>query len=86
MKPMIGPQWPVKPKVRPAWPKLPNQGSANAAPASASPANGQAASTQGGTPADPKKKAFVYERPTLPDRRPKLPNNWTQTDKKKPKR
>ena len=37
------------------------------------------------TPNDPKKKAFVYERPTLPDRKPKLPNNWKKTDKKKPK-
>lgn len=86
MKPMIGVQWPVKRGARPAWPKLPNQGSTNAAPASASPANGQASPTPAGTPADPKKKAFVYERPTLPDRRPKLPNNWTQADKKKPKR
>jgi hypothetical protein len=28
----------------------------------------------------------VYERPTLPDRKPKLPNNWAERQEKKPKR
>jgi hypothetical protein len=88
MKPMIGPQWPVKTGP---WPARPGQGHQRPAPlvqAPASPAtSAQVSSPQ--TPAmppDPNKKAFVYERPTLPDRRPKLPNNWTKTDKKKPKR
>jgi hypothetical protein len=36
-----------------------------------------------GTPGN--KKAFVYERPTLPDRKPKLPANWPGRHKKKPK-
>ncbi len=31
------------------------------------------------------KKAFVYERPTLPDRKPKLPANWPGRQNKKPK-
>lgn len=32
------------------------------------------------------KPAFVYERPTLPDRKPKLPHNWRGQRDKKPKR
>ena len=32
-----------------------------------------------------KKQAFVYERPTLPDRKPKLPANWPGRKDKKPK-
>ena len=73
MKPMIGPQWPVRTGVWPAspgrlrqWPKPP--------------------ADEQEPPPDPNKKVFVYERPTLPDRTPKLPNNWKKTDKKKPKR
>jgi len=31
-----------------------------------------------------KKRAFVYERPTLPDRKPKLPNNWRDPNTNKP--
>jgi len=30
-------------------------------------------------------KPFVYERPTLPDRKPKLPHNWQPQEHKKPK-
>jgi hypothetical protein len=86
MKPMIGPQWPIKAGARPTWPKLPNQAPTNAAQTPASLVNGQTSPAQSGTPADTRQKAFVYERPTLPDRKPKLPNNWTRTDKKKPKR
>jgi hypothetical protein len=32
-----------------------------------------------------KRPAFVYERPTLPDRKPKLPHNWPGQQNKKPK-
>jgi len=67
MKPMIGPQWPVKapPSAKPVpWPERAQ------APAAASGQN---------------KPAFVYERPTLPDRKPKLPANWRSQQDKKPK-
>lgn len=64
MKPMIGPQWPVK-SAQPGAPQ----------PAQDSPA-----------PGNNKKPAFVYERPTLPDRKPKLPANWAGAKNKKPKR
>jgi hypothetical protein len=60
MKPMIGPQWPLK--------------TVQGAPPAAQGAG------QG------KKPAFVYERPTLPDRKPKLPANWPGRQDKKPKR
>jgi hypothetical protein len=77
MKPMIGPQWPLKtgpaafrPLERPA------QTPARPAQPGASPA----------APSSPNKPAFVYERPTLPDRKPKLPNNWPGQQNKKPKR
>jgi hypothetical protein len=84
MKPMIGPQWPlktlpgaaksVKRPVRPAQePRKPVQ---TPAPAGQAP----------GAPSNPNKPAFVYERPTLPDRKPKLPNNWPGRPNKKPKR
>jgi hypothetical protein len=33
-----------------------------------------------------KKPIFVYERPTLPDRKTKLPHNWPGQKNKKPKR
>src|SRR5215472_986771 len=95
MKPMIGLKWPVKPGGRPSWPKLPKQTPAAEAPTSASRTSAVQTSTiqtTGPTPeANPreKKRAFVYERPTLPDRKPKLPNNWgnlkdkKQSDKKR---
>jgi len=77
MKPMIGPQWPLKagpaafrPLERPA------QAPARPAQAGGSPA----------APGSPNKPAFIYERPTLPDRKPKLPNNWPGRQDKKPKR
>ena len=88
MKPMIGPQWPVKSGARTSWPKLPKQAPA-AAPAPASqtsavqtstvPTNGSTTETA----SSEKKRAFVYERPTLPDRKPKLPCNWTHLNDKK---
>ena len=37
-------------------------------------------------PGPANKPAFVYERPTLPDRKPKLPANWPGRLGKKPKR
>ena len=63
MKPMIGPQWPIKPMQ---------------------PGSRQTQESPG--PADNKKPGFVYERPTLPDRKPKLPANWPSTKGKKPKK
>jgi hypothetical protein len=60
LKPMIGPQWPLKVEPGPVRP---------------APGGGQA-----------KKPLFVYERPTLPDRKPKLPANWPGRQDKKPKR
>ena len=84
MKPMIGPQWPLKTLPgsaksvkRPARPaKEPRKPAQTPAPAGQAP----------GTPSNPNKPAFVYERPTLPDRKPKLPNNWPGRPDKKPKR
>jgi hypothetical protein len=70
MKPMIGPQWPLK-----------------TGPGSLKPAERPAQA--GATPAAPgsqNKPVFIYERPTLPDRKPKLPNNWPGQKNKKPKR
>ena len=61
LKPMIGPQWPLK---------MPG------APAQTGPSPGG----QNGK----NKPAFVYERPTLPDRKPKLPANWPGQQPKKP--
>jgi hypothetical protein len=65
MKPMIGPQWPLK------------SGQPLAQPMQSSVAPGND---------DKKKQAFVYERPTLPDRKPKFPANWPCAQDKKPKR
>src|SRR5229473_7598551 len=85
LKPMIGPQWPLKTvpgAARPVqWPVKPAaQESRKPAPTPA-PA-GQAS----GAPSNPTKPAFVYERPKLPDRKPKLPANWVGQLDKKPKR
>jgi hypothetical protein len=71
LKPMIGPQWPLKTRGAPAQ-------------------TGPGPAGQNGKP----KPVFVYERPTLPDRKPKLPANWpgqpakktTGEQDKKPKR
>jgi hypothetical protein len=66
----------MKPMIGTQWPLKPVPG---ARPAAAP----QAAQT----PKPPEqKRAFVYERPTLPDRKPKLPNNWAGQPDKKPKR
>lgn len=91
MKPMIGPQWPVRPGARPVWPKLPKQPkkATPAAPSSApavrpSAVPAQQSQTSEANSAE-KKRLFVYERPTLPERAAKLPNNWVHPDKKKEK-
>ena len=86
MKPMIGPQWPIKSmpsaprpiqrSVRPA--QKPINPMQTPAPA------GQVQGTPT-TPSNPNNRAFVYERPTLPDRKPKLPANWAGKSDKKPK-
>jgi len=77
MKPMIGPQWPLKNEtgqVKPVqWPK----------PAPAVPAPAVQQST---APGNQNRPGFIYERPTLPDRKPKLPANWPGQQNKKPKR
>jgi hypothetical protein len=89
MKPMIGPQWPMKTipgaprqvrSIRPAEePIKPVQTPAQ----TASPA-GEVQETPA-APGSPVKR-FVYERPTLPDRKPKFPANWAGKPDKKPKR
>jgi hypothetical protein len=88
MKPMIGPQWPVKMAPGAARPRLqrpPLPTRESVKPAQPPAPVGQ---TPGApvTPGNPGKKAFVYERPTLPDRKPKLPNNWAGKQDKKPKK
>jgi hypothetical protein len=83
-KAMIGPQWPPKPLQGAA---RPVQRSARPAQESMKPAQ-----TPGPTgrvpegPSNPNKPAFVYERPTLPNRKPKLPANWAGQPDKKPKK
>ena len=82
-KPMIGPQWPLKPGQGAA---RPVQRSVRPAQESLKPAQTPGPAGQApGAPGDPGKRAFVYERPTLPDRKPKLPNNWAGQQNKKPK-
>jgi hypothetical protein len=82
MKPMIGPQWPLKSlpaasrpvqrSVRPA--QNPMKPMPTPSPAGQAPE----------VPDNPNKPRFVYERPTLPDRKPKLPANWPGRQDKKP--
>ncbi|HKW62375.1 MAG TPA: hypothetical protein VJN89_07520 [Candidatus Acidoferrum sp.] len=103
MKPMIGLKWPVKPGARPSWPKQAKEKpTADLKPRAIQPDVLQGSTLEGlGTPAPEtnsgeKKRGFVYERPTLPDRKPKMPNNWAdpngkdqkdkKRDNKKPKR
>ena len=82
MKPMIGVQWPAKTGARPSWPKSPKEQPAAKQPQPIQPA--EATSTQTSqTDSNGKKRAFVYERPTLPDRPPKLPHNWADLNDKK---
>jgi len=91
MKPMIGPQWPVKSGARPAWPSLPNHKPAKAsraptaqAPSVQTPGFQAPPNQEAATTSEEKKRTFVYDRPTLPDRKPKFPNNWGDPHNKKP--
>src|SRR5467141_3418347 len=85
-KPMIGPQWPLK-AVPGA--SRPVQRSVRPTQDSSKPTQtpGPAGQTPGApeAPSNRGKRAFVYERPTLPDRKPKLPANWAGKPDKKPK-
>jgi hypothetical protein len=91
MKPMIGPQWPMK--TLPGAPR-PVQRSIRPSKEAIKPAQtplqtpAPAGQVQGAPapPGNPSNRAFVYERPTLPDRKPKFPANWTGKPDKKPKR
>ena len=93
MKPMIGPQWPVRPGARPVWPKLSKKKQpTTVAPAAPSPTGAVRASPVPDQPnqtseadSPEKMRRFVYERPTLPDRAAKLPNNWVNPGGKKAK-
>ena len=85
MKPMIGPQWPLKTELgrHVQWPKLPRTAPGQTAPTPTAP--GQDAS--GPAPSNGQNRpGFIYQRPTLPDRKPKLPANWPGKQDKKPKR
>jgi hypothetical protein len=91
MKPMIGPQWPLKtlPGTTRAWPTQRVVRPAPQESKKAAPASTPAPASDGPAPAapgNPNKPAFVYQRPTLPDRKPKLPANWAGQQDKKPKR
>ena len=95
MKPMIGPQWPVKSgafPVRPGLRKFPSvpknldRAPTASGPEVAGPAAPAAGTTGSATPGNTDKPGFVYERPTLPDRKPKLPHNWQGREPKKPRR
>jgi hypothetical protein len=65
----------MKPMIGPQWPLKTGQ------PLAVPPAS-QSLPSRG----NQKKQAFVYERPTLPDRKPKFPANWPGAPEKKPKR
>src|SRR5215469_16122888 len=86
MKPMIGQKWPVKSGAKPSWPKLQREPQ----PPKTQPQVIQTTMQESSAQAPPsnsneKKRGFVYERPTLPDRKPKFPNNWADLNKKKEK-
>jgi hypothetical protein len=87
MKPMIGPQWPVKMAPGAARPRLQRPPVPTREPVKPAQPPAPAGQTPGTpvAPDNPGKRAFVYERPTLPDRKPKLPNNWAGKQDKKPK-
>jgi hypothetical protein len=82
MKPMIGPQWPLKSAPAAA---RPVQRSVRPAREPMKPEQTPTPAEQGSeAPSNPHKPRFVYERPTLPDRKPKLPANWPGRPDKKP--
>ncbi|HXY23084.1 MAG TPA: hypothetical protein VEI73_00405 [Candidatus Acidoferrum sp.] len=89
MKPMIGPQWPVKAGPFPARPGLRTfpsiRKTEDRAPAPA-PATPVSTAPGPATPDNANKPGFIYQRPTLPERKPKLPYNWPGQRDKKPKR
>ena len=72
MKPMIGTQWPLK-----------GASGTRKSPRPVAPV--PTTQPQNSPPTPEKKRAFVYERPTLPDRKPKFPANWAGKQDKKPK-
>jgi hypothetical protein len=90
MKPMIGPQWqvktlrgaprPIQRSTRPVKEPMKPVQTPGQTPAPAGQVQGAPAA-----PNNPNKRAFVYERPTLPDRKPKFPANWADKPNKKPK-
>lgn len=90
LKPMIGPQWqvktlrgaprPIQRSTRPAKEPMKPVQTPGQSPAPAGQVQGTPAA-----PSNPNKRAFVYERPTLPDRKPKFPANWADKPNKKPK-
>jgi hypothetical protein len=95
MKPMIGPQWPVKSGVWPTrpglrtFPSIPkSEDRAPTAPESGSsgPAPPVSAAPASDAPGNANKPNFRYERPTLPERKTKLPHNWLTREPKKPRR
>jgi len=100
MKPMIGLKWPVKSGPFPTRPGLrtapsipkPEDRAPNAPapaaqkPAASPPAAAVTTAPGAAAPGNATKLGFVYERPTLPDRKPKLPHNWPGKKDKKPKR
>lgn len=85
MKPMIGLKWPVKPGARPSWPKLPKEQPATGQPQAIQTPTTTATQTPQADSIE-KKRAFVYERPTLPDRPAKLPHNWADLNDKNHKK
>jgi hypothetical protein len=90
MKPMIGPQWQLKTIPGASRPVQRSLSQAKEpmkpvrTPAQTPTPGGQVQGTPG-APGSPVKR-FVYERPTLPDRKPKFPANWAGKPDKKPKR
>ena len=99
MKPMIGIQWPVKSgawparpglKTAPSIPPIPasnGQQPAGTVPPALTPTHKATSAPAQATPGNPNDKpSFRYERPTLPDRKTKLPHNWPGQKDKKPKR
>jgi hypothetical protein len=91
MKPMIGLKWPVKsgpfpsrPGLRTA-PSIPPATVEKAAGPTSPLATQAGPATESNSNANAKKPGFVYQRPTLPDRKPKLPHNWPGQNNKKPK-
>ncbi len=90
MKPMIGPQWQVKTlrgTPRPIQRSTRPTKEANKPAQTPLQTPAPAGQVQGAPapPGNPSNRAFVYERPTLPDRKPKFPANWEDKPNKKPK-